>query len=48
MPVPTAALKSIILIGVVDAHEEHDVMMYNFLNAFIQALIMPETKTGDE
>ena len=42
---PTAALQSIILTGVIDAHEERDVMTCNIPNAFIQAQ-MPETKTG--
>jgi hypothetical protein len=38
---PTAALESIILTGVIDAHKGHDVMTCDIPNAFIQAL-MPE------
>ena len=44
---PTAALESIMLTAVIDAHEERNVMTCNILNAFIQAL-MPEVKDGDE
>jgi hypothetical protein len=44
---PTAALKSIMLTAVIDAHEERSVMTYDIPNAFIQAL-MPEVKDGDE
>jgi hypothetical protein len=44
---PTAALESIMLTGVIDAHEGHDVMACNIPNAFIQAL-MPEIRTGEE
>jgi hypothetical protein len=43
---PTAALKSIMLTAVIDAHEERDVMTCDIPNAFIQAL-MPEVKDGD-
>jgi len=35
------------LTGVIDAHEERDVMTCDIPNAFIQAL-MPETKDRDE
>jgi hypothetical protein len=44
---PTAALESIMLTAVIDAHEERDVMTCNVPNAFIQAL-MPEAKDGNE
>jgi hypothetical protein len=44
---PTAALESIMLTGVINAHEGHDVMTCDIPNAFIQAL-MPEIKTGEE
>jgi hypothetical protein len=44
---PTAALKSIMLTAVIDAHEERSVMMCNIPNAFIQAL-MPEVQDGDK
>jgi hypothetical protein len=44
---PTAALESIMLTAVIDAHEERDVMTCNIPNAFIQAL-MPKVKGGDE
>ena len=44
---PTAALENIMLTGVIDAHEEHDVITCNIHNAFIQALI-PNIKDGDE
>jgi hypothetical protein len=44
---PTAALKSIMLTAVIDAHEERDVMTCDIPNAFIQAL-MPKVKDGDE
>jgi hypothetical protein len=46
-PSPTAALESIMLTAVIDAHEERDVMTCGILNAFIQAL-MPEVRDGDE
>ena len=42
---PTAALESIMLTAVIDAHEERDVMTCDIPNAFIQAL-MPEVKDG--
>jgi hypothetical protein len=42
---PTAALKSIMLTAVIDAHEERDVMTCDISNAFIQAL-MPEVEPG--
>jgi hypothetical protein len=44
---PTAALESIMLTAVIDAHEECNVMTCDIPNAFIQAL-MPEVKDGDE
>jgi hypothetical protein len=44
---PTAALESIMLTAVIDAHEERDVMTCGIPNAFIQVL-MPEVKDGDE
>jgi hypothetical protein len=44
---PTAALESIVLTAVIDAHEEPNVMTCDMPNAFIQAL-MPEVKDGDE
>jgi hypothetical protein len=44
---PTAALKSMILTGVIDAHKERDVMTCDIPNAFVQALML-ETKTGDK
>ena len=44
---PTAALESIMLTAVIDAHEGRDVMTCDIPNAFIQAL-MPEVKDGDE
>jgi hypothetical protein len=44
---PTAALESIMLTAVIDAHEERDVMTCDIPNAFIQALI-PEVKDADE
>jgi hypothetical protein len=44
---PTAALESIMLTAVIDAHEERDVMTCDIPNAFIQAL-MPEVKDGNE
>jgi hypothetical protein len=44
---PTAALKSIMLTAVIDAHEERDVMTCDIPNVFIQAL-MPEVKDGNE
>jgi hypothetical protein len=40
---PTAALKSIMLTAVIDAHKERGVMTWDIPNAFIQAL-----KDGDE
>ena len=44
---PTAALESIMLTAVIDAHEERDIMTCDIPNAFIQAL-MPEVKDGEE
>jgi hypothetical protein len=44
---PTAAIESIMLTAVINAHEERDVMTCDIPNAFIQAL-MPEVKDGDE
>ena len=44
---PTAALESIILTSVIDAHKHRDVMTCDIPNAFIQAE-MPELKAGDE
>jgi hypothetical protein len=44
---PTAALKSIMLTAVIDAHEERDVMTYDIPNAFMQAL-KPEVNDRDE
>ena len=44
---PTAALESIMMTAVIDAHEGHDVMCANIPNAFIQAN-MPELDEGDE
>jgi hypothetical protein len=44
---PTAALESIMLTGVIDAHEGCDVMTCDIPNAFFQAS-MPEIKTGEE
>jgi hypothetical protein len=44
---PTAALKSIMLTAVIDAHEERDLMTCDIPNAFVQVL-MPEVKGGDE
>ncbi len=44
---PTAALESIMLTAVIDAHEERNVMTCDIPSAFIQAL-MPEVKDGDE
>jgi hypothetical protein len=44
---PTAALESIMLTAVIDAHEERDVMTCDIPDAFIQAL-MPKVKDGDE
>jgi hypothetical protein len=43
----SAALESITLTAVIDAHEERNVMTCDIPNAFIQAL-MPEVKDGDE
>ena len=34
---PTASLESIMITGVIDAHEERDVMTADVPNAFIQA-----------
>ena len=44
---PTAALESIMLLSVVDAHEEHNIMCIDIANAFIQ-MEMPEWKAGEE
>jgi hypothetical protein len=44
---PTAALESIMLTAVIDAHEERDVMTCGIPYAFIQAL-MPKVKDGEE
>ena len=44
---PTAALESIMLTAVIDAHEERDVMCADVPNAFIQAS-MPDVKEGEE
>ena len=44
---PTAALKSIMLTALIDAHKAHNIMTCNIPNAFIQAL-MPEVEEGDE
>jgi hypothetical protein len=44
---PTAALESIMLTAVIEAHEERDVITCDIPNAFIQAL-MPEVKDGNE
>jgi Reverse transcriptase (RNA-dependent DNA polymerase) len=44
---PTAALESIMLTCVIDAHEERDVMTCDIPNAFIQAE-MPEIRDGKE
>jgi hypothetical protein len=44
---PTAALQSIMLTAVIDAHEGCDVMTCDIPNAFIQAL-MPEVKDEDK
>ena len=44
---PTAALESIILTAVIDAHEERDIMTCNTPTLFIQAL-MPEVEPGDK
>jgi hypothetical protein len=44
---PTAALESIMLTSVVDAHEEGNVMTCGIPNAVIQAL-MPEVKDGNK
>jgi hypothetical protein len=43
---PTAALESIMLTGVIDAHEGRDIMTCDIPNVCIQALI-PEIKTGE-
>ena len=44
---PLASLESIMITGVIDAHEEQDVMMVDVPNAFIQAP-MPEMKPGQD
>ena len=44
---PSAALESIMLTAVIDAHEGRDVMTADIPNAFIQAE-MPELNKGDE
>jgi hypothetical protein len=44
---PTAALESIMVTAVIDAHEGRVVMTCNIPNAFIEAL-MPEVKEGDD
>ena len=44
---PTAALESIMLTAVIDAHKERNVMTCNIPNAFIQAL-MPKVQDGDK
>jgi hypothetical protein len=44
---PTAALESIMLTALIDAHEERDIMTCDIPNAFIQAL-MTKVKDGDE
>ena len=44
---PTAALESIILTGVVEAHEKRDIMCVDIPNAFIQTLL-PPIKDGNE
>jgi hypothetical protein len=45
--IPTAALESIMLTAVIDAHEGRNLMMYDIPNAFIQAL-MPKIQAGEE
>ena len=44
---PTASLESITITGVIDAHDEQDVMTADVPNAFIQAP-MPEVKPSEE
>ena len=44
---PTAALESILLTAVIDAHEGRDVMTCDIPNAFVQT-VMPEKKAGEE
>ena len=44
---PTAALESIMITAVINAHEGHDVMCVDILNAFIQTA-MPDLKAGQE
>ena len=44
---PTAALESIFITGVIDAHEGRDVMTCDIPNAFIQA-DMPTTRAGED
>jgi hypothetical protein len=44
---PTAALESIMLTAVIDAHEERNVMTCDIPNVFIQALL-PKVKDRDE
>jgi hypothetical protein len=44
---PTAALESIMLIAVINAHEERNMMTCDIPNAFIQALML-EVKDGDK
>ena len=44
---PTAALESIMLTAVIDAHEGRDVMCADIPNAFIQAE-MPDISDGEE
>jgi hypothetical protein len=44
---PTAALKSIMLMAVIDAHEGRNVMMCDIPNACIQ-VFMPEVKDGNK
>jgi hypothetical protein len=44
---PTAACKSIMLTAVINAHEEHSIIMCDIPDAYIQAL-MPKVKDRDE
>ena len=44
---PTAALESIMITAVIDAHEERDIMTADVPNAFIQTKI-PDPKKGEE
>ena len=44
---PTAALESIMLTAVIEAHEGRDVMTVDIPNAFIQTE-MPEREEGEE